>query len=160
LFFFCFFFAKTDLGNGAYELAYSSQDLGTHLVNVSINGLWCVDMPLSVTVTPGPVLIGTIIPAVVIFCLIVLAIALYIRKQMRTHERLLAHKRKPLQVFRNTGEEGEWDEGGSLNNSIELKEWNTGPAEDDDAHHRLQVAHHLALSSVRATSSWSLSSKA
>ncbi len=44
---------QTDQNNGQYLVAYATQQLGTASLSVTINGVSCANMPLTVSISPG-----------------------------------------------------------------------------------------------------------
>jgi hypothetical protein len=64
-------------------------------------------MPYYPVIIPGPVVLGTVIPAIFIFSLLVVFAVFYYRRKREKEQQLLKKKRKPQQIFKPV-DEGEW----------------------------------------------------
>lgn len=84
-----------------------SQSIGTHSLTLMINSKTASGMPLTVEVIPGAVVLGTVIPAIFVFALIVVCTVFYLRRKREKEQLLLKKKRKPQQIFKPI-DEGEW----------------------------------------------------
>ena len=108
--------AVQDHNTGQYSVTYTSQSIGSNSLTLYINKKEVSDMPFHPQVIPGPLVLGTVIPAIFIAALIVVVVVFYLKKKREKEQLLLRKKRKPQQIFK-PADEGEW-----LDDDVEQEE--------------------------------------